>query len=333
MSVSKQHILVNPVFSGSEAVVQKFILNSAISSISEQAKALKALAASLDDQFVDAVSMMLQVQGRLIISGMGKSGHIGRKMAASMASTGTRAFFLHPGEAFHGDLGMVAPEDVVLLISNSGETDEILKLIPTLKSFGNKIIGLHGNAESTLAKFSDINLIAKVEREVCPHNLAPTTSTLAAMAMGDALTVALMEQRNFQPEDFARFHPGGSLGRRLLTSVKDVMRSEDLPVVTRDTLVRDCLFIMTNSRTGMAIVVEDHHIIGILTDGDLRRALLDDHDVMMHPVKAYMTTNPVTVTVDQKLIFAEDVFKKRKIKALLVTDSQDRLVGLLEYNF
>ncbi len=309
------------------------ILKSGVSSITEQAKALTALASTLDGQFVEAIEMILQSNTRLIISGMGKSGHIGKKMAASLASTGTRAFFIHPGEAFHGDLGMIAPEDVVLLISNSGETDEILKLIPALKSFGNKIIGLHGNPASTLAKYSDVNLIASVEREICPHNLAPTTSTLAAMAMGDALTVALMEQRNFQPEDFARYHPGGSLGRRLLTSVNDVMRSEDLPVVTRDTLVRDCLFVMTNSRTGMAIVIEDDHILGILTDGDLRRALLDDHDVMMHPVKAHMTLKPMTINASQKLSVAENIFKDKKVKALLVTDNEDRLVGVLEYIF
>jgi len=294
---------------------------------------LASLAESLDGEFVAAVNAILESDARLIISGMGKSGHIGRKIAASMASTGTRAFFIHPGEAFHGDLGMIAPEDVVLLISNSGETDEILKLIPTIKSFGNKIIGLHGNPESTLAKHSDINLIAKVEREVCPHNLAPTTSTIAAMAMGDALTVALMVERNFRPEDFARFHPGGSLGRRLLTSVKDVMRTEDLPLVMRDTLVRDCLFVMTKSRSGIAVVVEDEHILGTLTDGDLRRALLDDANAMMQPVKVHMAQAPVTIHMDEKLTVAEELIKENKIKTLLVRDANERLVGLLEYTF
>ncbi|NVK43991.1 MAG: KpsF/GutQ family sugar-phosphate isomerase [Oceanospirillaceae bacterium] len=308
------------------------ILSSGIRSISEQAKALNSLSASLDAEFVYAVKLILENSGRLIISGMGKSGHIGRKMAASLASTGTRAFFVHPGEAFHGDLGMIAPEDIVLLISNSGETDEILKLIPTLKSFGNKIIGLHGNAESTLAKHSDVNLIARVKREVCPHNLAPTTSTIAAMALGDALTVALMEQRDFQPHDFARFHPGGSLGRRLLTSVKDVMKSNGLPVVTPDTLVRDCLFVMTKSRTGLAIVVDRNKIVGTLTDGDLRRALLVADDAMMHPVKDYMTSSPVTIHENEKLASAEDLLKQNKIKALLVVDDEEQLVGLVEYN-
>lgn len=305
------------------------ILKAARESIKEQARALDSLAADLDNEFVMAVSQIIASKGRLVISGMGKSGHIGKKMAASMASTGTRAFFMHPGEAFHGDLGMVAPEDIVLLISNSGESDEILKLIPPLKKFGNKIISIHGSKKSTLAKNSDINLIVKVDREICPHNLAPTTSTIAAMAMGDALTVSLMKERKFQPEEFADYHPGGSLGKRLLSSVKDKMTTVNMPVVAPDQTIHDCLFIMTESGKGIAVIVNEGKILGTLTDGDLRRALIKDCKILQDPVSQYMNRSPRCINMNRSLVDADNLMAKELIKSLLVVDDIGHLVGIL----
>lgn len=310
------------------------IIKSAQLSMQEQARALLSLAETLDNQFVKAVDGILNTKGRLVISGMGKSGHIGKKIAASLASTGTRAFFMHPGEAFHGDLGMVAPEDVVLLISNSGESDEVLKLIPALKRFGNKIVGMHGNPESTLGQNSDINLIVRVDREICPHNLAPTTSTIAAMAMGDALTVALMNQRNFMPEDFAKYHPGGALGRRLLCTVKDTMKSDadELPIVDKSDLLKESLLIMTRLRTGYVLVVDNSKkLIGVLTDGDIRRSIMNSISNLEYSVENVMATNPVSVSIDTKIQVAEDLMKSKKIKFLVVVDEDKKVLGVLDY--
>jgi len=307
------------------------IIANARSSIQEQAYALLNLVDTLDNNFIAVVQVILANTGRLVISGMGKSGHIGKKMTASLASTGTRALFMHPGEAFHGDLGMVAPEDIVLLISNSGESDEILKLIPHLKRFGNRIIGMHGNIESTLGKNADINLIVKVNREVCPHNLAPTTSTIAAMAMGDALTVSLMIERNFQPADFAQYHPGGSLGRRLLNTVKHSMRTGDLPFVTERTLIRDCIFLMTRCRTGISIVAKNKKLSGVLTDGDIRRALIKDNDALEHPIGDYMTRDPVVINENKKIVAAENLMKNNKINTLVVVNNDQEVVGVCDY--
>jgi len=319
----------------SSAIVHKSdaseILVNARSSIQEQACALLNLVDTLDNDFIAAVQMILANTGRLVISGMGKSGHIGKKMAASLASTGTRAFFMHPGEAFHGDLGMVAPEDIVLLISNSGESDEILKLIPHLKRFGNQVIGIHGNIESTLGKNADVNLIVKVNREVCPLNLAPTTSTLAAMALGDALTVSLMIERNFQPTDFAQYHPGGSLGRRLLNTVKNSMRTDNLPFVTESTLIRDCIFLMTHCRTGISIVAKNRKLLGVLTDGDIRRALIKDNDALEQPMGDYMTRDPVIINENKKIVSAEKLMKKNKINSLVVLNNYQEVVGVCDY--
>lgn len=305
------------------------VLESAKDSIIEQARALIEMAETLDGEFVQAVDLILQSRGRLVISGMGKSGHIGKKIAASLASTGTRAFFMHPSEAFHGDLGMVAPEDIVLLISNSGESDEVLRLIPHLKRFGNKIIGLHGNLESTLGLNSDVNLLVKVNKEICPHNLAPTTSTLAAMAIGDALTVTLMKERNFQPEDFAEFHPGGALGKRLLVSVKESMLTENLPLVEKHTTMRECIILMTKSQTGIAIVHTNTALVGVLTDGDVRRALLLGDNTLDHSVNEHMSQKPLSVDVNEKLAAAEKIMNDNKVNALVVTHEK-RVVGLYQ---
>ncbi|MCL7791435.1 KpsF/GutQ family sugar-phosphate isomerase, partial [Pasteurella multocida] len=245
-------------------------LQIARETLAVEEQALARLGQRLDTHFNEIVELILQCQGRLVIGGIGKSGLVGKKMVATFASTGTPSFFLHPTEAFHGDLGMLKPIDIVMLISYSGETDDVNKLIPSLKNFGNKIIALTGNPNSTLAKHSDYVLDISVEREVCPNNLAPTTSVLVTMALGDALAVALIKARDFKPADFARFHPGGSLGRRLLCRVKDEMQTR-LPVTRLETSFTDCLSIMNEGRMGVALVMEQNQLKGIITDGDIRR--------------------------------------------------------------
>lgn len=264
-----------------------------------------------------------------MVCGMGKSGLIGKKMVATFASTGTPSFFLHPAEAFHGDLGMLKPVDVLILISYSGETEEVIKLIPSLQSFGNQIIAMAGNGKSTLAKHADIWLDVSVEREVCPNNLAPTTSTLATMAMGDTLAVALIEAIQFKAMDFARYHPGGSLGRKLLTRVKDVMHSP-APAVSPHTSFHDCLMVMTQSRLGMAIVMDQGKLVGIVTDGDLRRALLENEGVIRKPVSEFMTANPHTINDGAQLSEAEIYMQDNKIRALAVTSDDGEVLGVVE---
>ncbi|WP_060479720.1 KpsF/GutQ family sugar-phosphate isomerase [Pseudomonas monteilii] len=304
-------------------------LNIAKQALIAQAQAINELADRLGNEFQRAVELLLNCKGRTVVCGMGKSGLIGQKMVATFASTGTPSFFLHPAEAFHGDLGMLKSVDALVLISYSGETEEVIKLIPSLKSFGNKIIAMTGSANSTLAKHSDIWLDISVDREVCPNNLAPTTSTLATMAMGDALAVALIQAIQFKPMDFARYHPGGSLGRKLLTRVKDVMHSP-APVVTPATSFHDCLMVMTQSRLGLAVVLEDSHLVGIVTDGDLRRALLEDAGVIQKTVNQFMTGKPHTIRDSAQLSAAESYMLENKIRALAVTDEGGALVGVVE---
>lgn len=295
-----------------------------------QAQAVSQLAERLNSEFQGAVELILACKGRAVVCGMGKSGLIGKKMVATFASTGTPSFFLHPAEAFHGDLGMLKPSDVVIMISYSGETEEVVKLIPSLKSFGNKIIAMTGAGKSTLAKHANIWLDISVEREVCPNNLAPTTSTLATMAMGDALAVAMIEALQFKPLDFARYHPGGSLGRKLLTRVSDVMTSP-APMVSRDTSFHDCLLVMTKSRLGLAIVMSEGKLVGIVTDGDLRRALLNSQSVVHGTVASLMTATPHTINADAQLAEAEDYMRVQKIRALAVTErSSDNVIGIVE---
>lgn len=304
-------------------------LNIAKQALIAQARAVNELADRLNGEFQSAVELLLGCQGRAVVCGMGKSGLIGQKMVATFASTGTPSFFLHPAEAFHGDLGMLKPVDVLILISYSGETEEVIKLIPSLKSFGNKIIAMTGNGKSTLATHADIWLDISVEREVCPNNLAPTTSTLATMAMGDALAVALIEALQFKPMDFARYHPGGSLGRKLLTRVKDVMHSP-APVVTRATGFHDCLLVMTRSRLGLAVVLEGDQLVGIVTDGDLRRALLENPGIIQETVAQFMTGKPHTIFENAQLSEAESYMLDNKIRALAVTSAEGAVVGVVE---
>lgn len=314
----------------SEIKIGSSILDIAKESLTEQARALENMAAGLGGEFEKAVQLILQTRGRVVVCGMGKSGLVGHKIMATFASTGTPSFFMHPAEAFHGDLGMLTNDDLLILISYSGETEEIINLLPSLKYFGNTIISMVGDMQSTLAKHSDVILSVKVEREVCPNNLAPTTSTLATMGMGDALAVALIKQRNFQPEDFARYHPGGSLGRRLLTRVGDIMHRDELPVAGPDVLLKDAVLVMSEGRLGLVVVLENNQIQGIVTDGDLRRAIVDQVDLNLSKITDIMTTEPACITPEMMLVDAEAMMLERKIKALIVTNRDNNMVGILE---
>ena len=282
-------------------------------------------------QYKLALSLMLQCKGHVIICGMGKSGHVGRKMSATLASTGTPSFFVHPAEAFHGDLGMITSDDVVILISNSGETDEILKLIPSLKNFGNRTIAITGGLQSTLAKNADAVLEIRMQSESCPNNLAPTTSTTLTMAIGDALASALMNKRHFLPNDFARYHPGGSLGRRLLTRLKDVM-SQNLTKVNSDTPLKEVIVGMTQDQHGIALVMKENILIGVITDGDLRRGMMR-HDFDLNSFKAtdIMTDSPITLSQHSMLSDAEELMRERQIKQVLVLNDDSTPVGVVNF--
>ncbi|HEX9811674.1 MAG TPA: KpsF/GutQ family sugar-phosphate isomerase [Burkholderiales bacterium] len=299
--------------------------------IEVEAHALSALAKQVDAGFTRACELVLATQGRVVVVGMGKSGHIGGKIAATLASTGTPAFFVHPGEASHGDLGMITPTDLVLAISNSGETDEIVVILPIIKRMGARLVALTGNRESTLARQADAVLYCGVEKEACPLNLAPTASTTATLAMGDALAVALLKARHLTREDFARAHPAGSLGRRLLLYVGDVMHSgKDLPVVARTASLPEALLEMTSKGLGMTAVVDDaERLVGILTDGDLRRLLQRNVDVYKVRIGDVMTPDPQTTTADRLAAETIDMMRTRKINGLIVVDADRRVVGAL----
>ena len=296
-----------------------------------ESESLLAMAERLDEQFVSAVEKILACRGKLIVTGMGKSGLVGRKIAATLASTGTPSFFLHPGEAFHGDLGMKSPEDVVLALSYSGETDEVLKIVPFIHSNGNVLISMTGKKESALAKNSDIHLDVGVKEEACILQLAPTSSTTAQIAMGDALAVALMKAREFTSMDFARLHPGGSLGRRLLMTVGNVMRSNDLPVVDADCNATEMIHAVSRGGLGLIIIVEDGRIEGIVTDGDIRRAM-QQRQAEFFDIKAIdiATRSPKTIDVNAKLIEAEKLMTKYKVNTLLATDEAGDLKGVIQ---
>jgi len=296
-----------------------------------EADAVRNLSLRLDERFADAVQLMLACRGRVVVSGMGKSGHIGHKIAATLASTGTPAFFMHPGEASHGDLGMIAPDDVVLALSNSGESAEIVTIVPLIKRRGAKLISMTGNPASTLAREADVHLNAAVDKEACPLNLAPTASTTAALALGDALAVALLDARGFSADDFARTHPGGSLGRRLLVHVRDVMHSgEALPRIGLDAPLKAALLEMTRKGLGMtAVVDESGRVAGIFTDGDLRRALERELDLHQAQVSSLMSPNPKTIGPDELAVAAVEKMDTLKINGLLVVDPDNTLVGAL----
>ncbi|MBF0751137.1 MULTISPECIES: KpsF/GutQ family sugar isomerase [unclassified Pasteurella] len=307
-------------------------LKIARDTLSVESLALTQLSQRLDENFNQIVELIFHCQGRLVIGGIGKSGLIGKKMVATFASTGTPSFFLHPTEAFHGDLGMLKPIDIVMLISYSGETDDVNKLIPSLKNFGNKIIALTSNKYSTLARHADYVLDITVEREVCPNNLAPTTSALVTLALGDALAVSLITARNFQPADFAKYHPGGSLGRRLLCRVKDQMLTR-LPIISPETNFTDCLTVMNEGRMGVALVMENSQLKGIITDGDIRRALTANGEkTLKKTAQDFMTSSPKTINQNEFLAKAEDFMKEKKIHSLVAVDDENNVVGLIEFS-
>lgn len=292
-----------------------------------EAQAIENLSKLLTADFRKSVELVLKSKGRFVISGMGKSGHIGVKISATLASTGTPSFFMHPAEAIHGDLGMLTKDDVLLAISNSGESEEIVRIIPLVQRMGIPLIGMAGRADSTLAREADYFLNISVEQEACPLQLAPTSSTTATLAMGDALAVALMRARNFQPEDFAMFHPGGSLGKKLLTRVRDVMISKNLPIVQSETTFSNLIEIMTSGKLGLCVVVDNDRISGIITDGDLRRAL-HTNDPFKLFAKNIMTLSPKIISPNVMVTEAEVFMKQNKIKDLLVVENHE-LKGVL----
>ncbi len=310
------------------------ILEQAAQVLQEEAQAIEKLIDTLDQNFIDAVEMMAQSQGRIVCTGMGKSGHIARKVAATLASTGTPALFLHPGEGVHGDLGMVTGEDIVLAFSNSGETGEIIDLLPSLRRIGARLISVVGKPTSTLAKNSDIVLLVAVEKEACPLGLAPTTSTTVSLALGDALAVCLLEKHHFTPENFAVFHPGGSLGRKLLLTVENIMHGDNNnPVIHQEATVQDALFVMTDKGLGATNVInEEGMLVGLVTDGDIRRGLDSGSNFLAWPVEAMMTKRPRTITKDKLAEEALHIMEKnqpRPITVLPVVDENGHSIGLV----
>jgi arabinose-5-phosphate isomerase len=296
-----------------------------------ESDAIAALIPRLQGDFQAAVELILSCSGRVVVSGIGKSGHVARKIASTMASTGTPSFFVHPAEASHGDIGMIARGDVLLMLSNSGESAELVTILPAIRRQGAKLIAITGEASSTLAREADVHLDARVEQEACPLGLAPTASTTAAMALGDALAVALLDARGFSSDDFARSHPGGSLGRRLLTHVKDVMRTgEEVPSVAESALFSEALIEMSNKRMGMTAVLDAQgRVVGIFTDGDLRRSLDRLSDIRALGVAQVMTRGPRTITPDRLAAEAVEIMERHKVNQILVVSHEGRLVGAL----
>ena len=304
---------------------------SGVAVIETEARALTALAARVDRSFADACRLLLQCEGRVVVTGMGKSGHVGRKIAATLASAGTPSFFMHPGEASHGDLGMITAHDVVLAISNSGGTSEIVTILPLIKRLGVPLITLTGDKQSRMAEVADVNIDVGVENEACPLGLAPTASTTATLAMGDAIAIALLEARGFSAEDFARSHPGGRLGRRLLLHVSDIMHTgDDMPTVALDVPVSKALMEMTRKGLGTAAIVDgDLKVLGIYTDGDLRRTLDRELDVHKAKISEVMTAQCVTVTSNMLAAEGLKIMEDQEINSLLVVDAERRLIGVL----
>ena len=296
-----------------------------------EAKEIANLSHRLTDDFEKSINAILESSGKLIVSGMGKSGIIGKKIAATLASTGTPSFFLHPGEAYHGDLGMIEENDIVLLISNSGETDEVLKLIPFLKHQKNCTISMSGNNDSTLAKNTNYHLNIAVEKEACPLFLAPTSSTTATLVMGDALAVTLMKLRDFKEENFAKFHPGGSLGRRLLTTVGDVMKKHELPITNSNATIKEVIQRITEGKLGLVVVTNKNGINGVITDGDIRRAMESrEKEFFGLLAKNLMSLHPKVIDESEKLITASTIMSENKINSLLVVNAMNDFVGVVQ---
>ena len=304
----------------------------AIQCFKDEAAAVLGLIEKLDEKFEQAVELMYDCKGKIIVTGVGKSGHIGAKIAATLSSTGTPSFFINPLDVFHGDLGVMTSDDVVLAISNSGQTDELLRFIPMVLHMHIPIIGMSGHPDSLLAKYSTCHLNVGVEKEACPLNLAPTSSTMAQLVMGDALAIALIEKRNFQPRDFAQFHPGGELGKRLLTTAQDVMFKEDLPVLPPEMHLGEAIILVSKGKLGLGIAMVDGKIEGLITDGDIRRAMEKwQAEFFDRTVSDIMTRTPKTVKADTKITEIQRIMNKYKVHSVLVVDGDNHLLGVVDH--
>lgn len=304
----------------------------AVQCIKDEAQAVLDLIPQLDENFNHAVDLMYNCHGKIIVTGVGKSGHIGAKIAATLSSTGTPSFFINPLDVFHGDLGVMTADDVVLAMSNSGQTDELLRFIPMLLHMKVPIIGMSSNPESLLAKYSTVHITVKVEKEACPLNLAPTSSTTAALVVGDALAIALMQIRNFKPRDFAQFHPGGSLGKRLLTTAADVMRSEDLPIIPKEMHLGDAIIQVSKGKLGLGVSLDNDKVCGLITDGDIRRAMEKwQAEFFDKTVSDIMTSSPKSVLPNTKITEIQRIMHKYKIHTVLVTDNERHLLGVVDH--
>ncbi len=288
---------------------------------------------NISNNFTDAVNEILNCNGKIVLSGMGKSGHIARKIASTFASTGTPAFFMHPGEASHGDLGMITKDDIVIFFSNSGQSDELISIFPTIKRIGAKIIGISGNANSELANESDIHISAAVTKEACPLGLAPTASTSVSLALGDALAICVLDLREFTAEDFANSHPGGNLGKNTLTKIKDIMRiGQNIPSINIKASLKDAIEEMSNKKVGFTSILDDKNkLVGILTDGDLRRAVLNKKNIESS-IEDCMTKNPITLNGSEMAIEAVNIMEKSKVNCFLITDKDEKVIGMLNLN-
>lgn len=304
----------------------------AIQCLQDEAKAVLDMIPMLDENFDKAVDMMLHCHGKVIVTGVGKSGHIGAKIAATLSSTGTPSFFINPLDVYHGDLGVMTSDDVVLAISNSGQTDELLRFIPMVLHMHVPIIGMSANPQSLLAKYSTIHILVKVEKEACPLNLAPTSSTTAQLVMGDALAIALMQERKFKPKDFAQFHPGGELGKRLLTTAADVMRSEDMPILPSDMHLGEAIIEVSRGKLGLGITLDEGRVIGLITDGDIRRAMERwQAQFFDHTVSDIMTRDPKMVLPTTRIAEIQRIMHRHKIHTVLVADQQKHLLGVVDH--
>ena len=304
----------------------------AIQCIKDEAQAALDLIPQLDENFDKAVDMMFHCRGKVIVTGVGKRGNIGAKIAATLSSTGTPAFFINPLDVYHGDLGVMTHDDVVLALSNSGQTDELLRFVPIVLHMNVPIIGMTRNPQSLLAKYSTAHITVSVSKEACPLNLAPTSSTTAALVMGDALAIALMELRGFKPRDFAQFHPGGELGKRLLTTAADVMRSEDMPILPKEMHLGEAIILVSKGKLGLGVALEDEKVCGLITDGDIRRAMERWQSMFFDKTVAdIMTTTPKTVLPTTRIAEIQRIMQKNKIHSVLVVDRQNHLLGVVDH--
>lgn len=300
--------------------------------LKDEAQALLDIIPQLNQTFNNVIDLIFECRGHVVVTGVGKSGHVAAKVAATLASTGTPSFYLNTLDALHGDLGMVTRNDIVLMLSNSGNTDELLRIIPYLQERDIPVVGMTGDENSLIGKHVDYHILVKVVKEACPLNLAPTSSTTAAMAVGDAIAIALMEKRRFKANDFAMFHPGGNLGRKLVTQVKDVMYTDNLPIIPNDMLLVDAIIDISKGKLGLGVILDDGKVHGIITDGDIRRAVEGAKENFLKvKVSEVMTKNPKTINPEAKLTQIQQMFRKYKIHSLLVVDKEDKLIGIVDY--